>query len=223
MAMRKTIAIIGVDDQGKIGCSIARALAKSRYRLLLMAEEYDTALSLKKELQSTRSDAELVAMDCAKEACWEADIIILTTSHEAQREVAEKISKVSIGKIVISASATDTSGYREIFVAPDRSAAEDLQKLLPYSKIVKAFNLRQPVQGTDDERSELLIAGNSGDAVEAVAEMATTAGYHPTVVGDLTASRTLEAMQVSTTGLAIRNKAAWLSGWKSFKAAQRND
>ena len=87
--MRKTIAIIGVDDKGKIGSSIARALSKSRYRLLLMAEEYHTALSLKNELQSTRSDTELVAMDCAKEACWEADIIILTASHQAQLEVAE--------------------------------------------------------------------------------------------------------------------------------------
>lgn len=190
MATLKTIAIIGVGE--KKGSAIARTLSRNSYRLLLIADEYENALSLKKELEDAGTSAELVVMECAKEASWEADIIILATRRETEREVAEKIRKVSIGKVVISSSIPGTSEYGELLMAPNQSAAEDLQKLLPYSKIVKIFNIYPAAQhaGVNGDRSELLIVGNSDDAVDAVADMAKAAGYRPTVVGDPTASRT---------------------------------
>ncbi|HEX5169602.1 MAG TPA: NAD(P)-binding domain-containing protein [Cyclobacteriaceae bacterium] len=134
-----TVAIIGAT--GSMGAAIAKGLSKNgRYRLLLMSQEQDELVDLKVELEKSNSDAEVDALSCAKEASWEADIIIMATPYEAEKIVADKIREVATGKIVISISNPLNNAYMDSVPPPDTSAAEELQKLLPHSKVVKTFN-----------------------------------------------------------------------------------
>lgn len=197
MATIKTIAIVGAT--GNMGSAIARALStSSNYRLLLMSNDQDKLLDLRLALE--KSGSEVYALSCAKEASWEADIIIVATPYEAEKEVAEKIREVGTGKIVISISNPLNSAYSDLVTTPDTSAAEELQKLLPNSKVVKAFNTTfaadfvTPV--IDGKTADAFIAGNNSDAVETVSALVKTAGFNPIVAGDLTVSRTLERMQL---------------------------
>lgn len=196
MGTVRTIAIIGATEEG--AAAIVRSLAKNHFRLLLIADDSHQAATLKDGLEDEGAKAEMLVMECAREASWEADIIVLATPYDVYPEIAGKISSVATGKVVISISGRPAC-------LPARSAAEELQKLLPYSKIVKTFNTGavSPSTGT---QGELLIAGNSGDAVAAVADLARSAGLHPLVVGDLTLSRDLEAMPLKVLSLAIRRQ-----------------
>lgn len=215
MATIKTIAIVGAT--GNMGSAIAKSLSRSSdYRLLLMSNDQDKLVDLKLKLE--KSKVEAFAISCAREASWEADIIIVATPYEAEREVVEKIREVATGKIVISISNPLSAAYNDLVTSPDTSAAEELQKLLPNSKVVKTFNttfaadFMSPV--IDGKRADAFIAGNNGDAVETVSGIVKAAGFNPIIAGDLTVSRTLERMQLLLIQLAIKNNYNWLAGWK---------
>ena len=215
MATIKTIAIVGAT--GSMGSAIAKSLSKKgRYRLLLMSKNQDKLVDLKLQLDKTKTSSEIFAVSCAREASWEADIIIVATPYGAEKEVAEKIREVATGKVVISISNPLNSSYN--VTSRDTSAAEELQKLLPYSKVVKTFNTTfaadfvMPV--IDGKTAEAFIAGNNSDAVETVSEIIKTAGFNPVVVGDLTVSRALERMQLLLTQLIMKNSYNLVAGWK---------
>jgi NADPH-dependent F420 reductase len=217
MAAIKVIAIVGAT--GNMGSAIAKSLSKNKnYRLLLMSNEQEKLVDLKTEIEKTAYHQEVFAVSCAKEASWEADIIIIATPYENEQEVADKIREVATGKIVISISNPLNSSYNDLVTSSDTSAAEELQRLLPTSKVVKTFNttfaanFKTPT--IDGKTADAFIAGNNGDAVETVAEIVRTAGFNPIIAGDLTVSRTLERMQLMLIQLAVKSNYNWLAGWK---------
>ncbi|HET9054539.1 MAG TPA: NAD(P)-binding domain-containing protein, partial [Cyclobacteriaceae bacterium] len=76
MAAVKTIAIIGAT--GNMGSAIAKSLVKKGdYRLLLMSDEHDKLAGLKSVIEQSSAKTEVFSMSCARDASWEADIIIL--------------------------------------------------------------------------------------------------------------------------------------------------
>lgn len=125
MATKKTIAIIGATE--KTGAVIATSLATGKNRLLLMSGDAEKLDALKTKLETANVSSEVDTLTCTKEACWEADIIIIATPHEAATEIADKIREVATGKIVISISSSKNT------------AAEELQKLLPNTKVINSF------------------------------------------------------------------------------------
>ena len=162
------------------------------------------------------SDIEAIA--CPTEASWEADIIILAVPFEAEKEIAAKIKEVANQKIVISIANPLNETYDGLVTPPDSSAAEELQKLLPHSKVIKAFNttfaadFSTPV--IDGKQVDAFIAGNDEEALETVKELVGTAGFNPIVAGSLSVSGTLERMQLLLIQLGMKYNYNWLAGWK---------
>ena len=138
MKTKETIAIIGAT--GNMGSAITRNLAKHNYRLILMSRDPKELSELKHRLSTINTKASIDTNDCVKDVSWEADIIILACPVEAEKEIATKIREVAVGKIVISISNPLNANYSDLVLSPHTSAAEELQKLLPDSKVVKAFN-----------------------------------------------------------------------------------
>lgn len=214
MAGVKTIAIIGAS--GNMGSAIAKSLSKKgNYRLLLMSSDLDKLVDVKSSIEKSSPYTEVFTLSCARDASWEADIIILATPYEAEREIAEKICEVSTGKIVISISNPLNSTYDALLTPPDMSAAEELQKLLPNAKVVKTFNtvfaedFIKPVSG---KKVDAFIAGNNGSAVETVSEIVEIAGFNPVLAGDISASRTLEQMPLLLTRIGLKKNFNRLAG-----------
>jgi 8-hydroxy-5-deazaflavin:NADPH oxidoreductase len=145
---------------------------------------------------------------CPVDACWEADIIIVAVHYGVEKEVADKIRDVANQKIVISISNPLNETYNGLVTASGTSAAEELQKLLPHSKVVKAFNtifaadFAVPV--IDGKQADAFIAGNDTEALQNVSELVRTAGFNPIIAGDLSVSRTLEAMQLLMIQLGMK-------------------
>ena len=216
MKTKQTIAVIGAT--GNMGSAISKSLAKGNYRLLLKSPEQDKLDKLVKEIKGTMSTADVEAMECPTEASWEADVIILAVPFEAEQQITKMIKDVANQKIVISIANPLNETFNGLVTAPDTSAAEELQKLLPNSKVIKAFNttfaadFAAPV--IDGKQVDAFIAGNDEDALETVKELVSTAGFNPIVAGELSESRTLESMQLLLIKLGIKYNYNWHAGWK---------
>lgn len=216
MRTKQTIAIIGAT--GNMGTAIAKSLAKGNYRLLLKSNRQEELNKLVNEILSTTPAADVEAIACPKEASWEADIIIPAVPFDAEKKVAEKIRDVANQKIVISIANPLNETYTGLTTSGDSSAAEELQKLLPYSKVIKAFNTTfaadfyNPV--INGQQVDAFIAGNNDEALKTVAELVSTAGFNPVISGDLTASRLLESMQLHLIQLSKKYNYNWLAGYK---------
>ena len=213
MAHNKTIAIIGAT--GNVGSAIAKCLSITSNRLLLMSNEVDALTQLISEIRLTSPTVEIESATCAKEASWEADIIVVATSSNEGKEIAQRIREVAIGKIVISVS-QPINGYLNIVASPANiSAAEELQQLLPHSKVVKTFNTAFALDRFTPKSvcnfADSFIAGNNGAAVDTVVELVRSAGFNPIPVGDLSASRMLERMQLKMIDQPVKNKPGWLN------------
>jgi len=216
MSTKQTIAIIGAS--GNMGSAISKSLSKGDYRLLLCASEQSKVQTLVDEIKNSNHSADVEAMDCSAEASWEADIIIAAIPYAAEKEVAGKIKEVANQKIVISISNPLNQTFNGLATAPGTSAAEELQKLLPNSKVIKAFNttfaadFATPV--IDGKQVDAFIAGNDDEALQTVSELVSTVGFNPIIAGDLTVSRTLENMQLLLIQLGMKYNYNWLAGWK---------
>lgn len=166
MQTKQTIAIIGAT--GNMGSALSKSLAKGNYRLLLFGKHHDKVRSFAEELKINHPSSDIEAIDCSYNACWEADIIIPAVPYQVEKQVAERIKEVANQKIVISITNPLNETFDGLLTAPDTSAAEELQKLLPHSMVIKAFNttfaadFRQPV--IDEKTADAFIAGNNAEA-----------------------------------------------------------
>ncbi|MFY7840359.1 MAG: NADPH-dependent F420 reductase [Lacibacter sp.] len=216
MQTKRTIAILGAT--GNMGSAIAKALAKGSDRLLLISKEEEKLEALKTAITNEYLSADIEGMTCAMHGSWEADIIILATPYEAQADIAEKIREVASQKIVISIANPLNATYDALVTNSDTSAAEELQALLPHSKVVKAFNTTYAANFAqtviDGKQADAFIAGNNEAALATTAELVKTTGFNPIIAGKLSVSRTLEAMQLLLIQLTMKYNYNWLAGWK---------
>lgn len=206
--MKQTIAIIGAT--GIMGSGIACSLAKAGHRILIAGRDKAKLSTLLENIKEATPNADIDILDCSREASWEADIVIPVVSYAAQAEVASRIKDVVTGKIVVSIANLLNGTYDGLVTDSTTSAAEELQKLLPHSKVVKAFNT---VFGADFATPNLggktvdnFIAGDDEQAVATIAALVKDAGFNPLVAGELSVSRTLESMMVLLIGLNMEKQ-----------------
>ena len=216
MQEKQTIAVYGAT--GNMGSAISKSLAKGSHRLLLLAPEEEKRKSLQSEIFAKSPTADAEAMAAPEQSQWKPDIFILALPHSAEAEIAGQIKELAKNKIVISIANPINNDMSGSVLPPGTSAAEELQKLLPDSKVVKAFNttfaadFARPV--IDGRQVDCFVAGNDEAAVKTVSELVTTAGFNPILSGDLSVSRTLESMQLLLMQLTMKNNYNWHAGWK---------
>jgi NADPH-dependent F420 reductase len=216
MNEKQIIVVIGAS--GNMGSAISKSLAKGNYKLLLCANEQDEVQAVIEEIKKTNSSADAELVDISGNANWKADVIIMAVPYEAEKDIVEKIGQAAKQKIVISIANPLNETYNGLVTAPDTSAAEELQKLLPDSKVIKAFNTTFAADFStpiiDGKQADCFIAGNDEKALQTVSELVATAGFNPLIAGDLSVSRTLENMQLLLIQLGMKYNPNWLAGWK---------
>ncbi len=216
MHVKQTIAIIGA--AGNMGQAIAKALAKEENRLLLFSSNQQKAQLVAEEIKSKNAAIEVEGTGCPVDASWEADIIILAVPYQAEAEIAKKIEDVARQKIVISISNPLNETFDGLVTLPGTSAGEELQKILPDSKVIKAFNTTYAVNFVqpliDGKQTDAFIAGDHATALTVVEELVRSAGFNPIVAGPLKVSQTLENMQLLLIQLTMKYNYNWHAGWK---------
>lgn len=216
MQVKETVAVFGAS--GSMGSAIFKSIASGPYRLLLMSNEADKLQRLQSDVLKEFPDAEAEVIQTLIDARWKADIFILAVPYSSEVEIVDEIKELAKGKIVISIANPINKDLTGLETQPGTSAAEELQKLLPESKVVKAFNTTFAADFThtviDGKQVDSFIAGNDEQSVKTVSEMIKIVGFNPIVTGSLPVSRTLENMQLLLMQLGLKYNYNWLAGWK---------
>jgi hypothetical protein len=201
------IAIIGA---GKVGSAIARAGVRTGHAVTLTAADADTARRVAGQVGVSAAGSNAAAAQ-------DADVVVLAVPFAAVSSVAEEIHDAAAGKIVIDATnplKADSSGL----LTGERSAAEELQDLLPAAAVVKAFNTVLASNQAEPTAGGVVLdglyAGNDSKAKDTVADWLSAIGYRPIDAGDLTAARALEPMAFLNIALNARNNWSFRTGWK---------
>jgi predicted dinucleotide-binding enzyme len=123
-----------------------------------------------------------------------ADIVVLALPFDAAVAAARSLDLT--GKTVIDISNPIKADYSGLSIGHDTSAAEEIQKVAPRANVVKAFNtifaglFAAPY--ADTAGVPVFVAGNDDAAVNAVADLAETAGFAVERAGGLDGARLLE-------------------------------
>jgi len=149
MAVKKTIAIVGATEE--VGAEIAKKFSFMPYRLLLVSNNEEQLSQLFENISKQNPTAEIDTIECVKEGCWEADIIILAVPGCEEKYAAEMMKEVATQKIVVVLS---NAGVEQI---------------LPYSKIVMVSNI--------SASNEIIISGNDKAVNEEISKIFNQAGY----------------------------------------------
>lgn len=189
-----TIAIFNATEP--LASALAKTLSKGPYRLLLISEDVSMLRGLQSEILNYSWDTDAEAIKSLTGTQSKADVFILAGSYSDEAAIIRAIKKPAEGKIVISMSGPEKKNLKRGSDVHKMSTAEELQKRLPDSKVVKAFstislaNFKQPV--FNGVAVDSFIAGNDEGAVKIVDQLVRTAGFNPVVLHGLSASRKLE-------------------------------
>ncbi len=197
-----TIAVIGT---GNVGGALGTAAAKAGYDVVFAGQD----------AAKTREVADAAGATAAatpREAAAVAQIIVLAVPYTAFADVAAQIAPVADDKIVIDPSNPLKPDYSGLALS-DTSGAEELARLLPKSKVVKAFNTLFAGNTAHPDalgyQLDSLFATDDDAAKDAVCGLSSSIGFRPIHVGPLVASRELEAMALLNIRLQVVSNGNW--------------
>lgn len=128
-----------------------------------------------------------------------ADIVILATPYPAAAEALAAAGNLA-GKVLIDISNPLKADFSGLTLGFNTSAAEEIQKLVPTAKVVKAFNTvfaqifsEGPDFGAAGKVS-VLIAGDDEAAKQSVQQFAESLGFATIQAGGLANARYLEPL-----------------------------
>jgi predicted dinucleotide-binding enzyme len=126
-----------------------------------------------------------------------ADVVILATPYSAAPEALRQAGDLS-GKVLIDISNPITPDFKALTVGHNTSAAEEIQKIVPQARVVKAFNTvfaeLLPLDARKGRAApvQIFIAGDDDAAKQTVADIVSNAGFEPVEAGLLSNARYLE-------------------------------
>ena len=200
------VAIIGA---GNVGSALSKAA---------VAAGHTVSVSATSPEKVARVAAETGARPAANnvDAVTGADLVVLAVPGSAVTAVADELAPAVRGKVVVDASNPLNATFTDLDIQ-ETAAAQTLQRHLPDTPVVKAFNtvfagrLGNPVeQGIP---LHLFYAGDDAEAKKDVAEFASSLGFEPIDAGGLRMARALEEMAFLNISLNATQGWAWQSGW----------
>lgn len=154
MGTKKTIAIVGLTTGQEN--PLLRKLALNN-RILVVSSRADNYSELPEYIQEDSGDEAIELIDCAKDGCWEADIIVLWDSFRQEKKELERLQAVATQKIVV------------FLTEQGKIISNPL--LFPHSKVVSVF--------IKPDKKEVTVTGNNQEAVQKIIKLIdSTDHYH---------------------------------------------
>ncbi|MCA0432920.1 MAG: NAD(P)-binding domain-containing protein [Proteobacteria bacterium] len=176
------ITILGT---GNMAQGLATVLSKAGYAVTLGSRDAGKA----------KAPAGVKVEDI-KTSAAKADVVFLAVPFTAVAEAVANAGGLA-GKTVVDLTNPLTADYMGLTIGHDTSAAEEIQKLAPKAKVVKAFNtifasLFQSGGKVGATPATVFVAGDDETAVKTVGDIASKAGFAVIQSGGLKVARYLE-------------------------------
>lgn len=180
------VAIIGT---GNMGTGLAFALVGAGHEVSIGARDLVKAAALAERIGQGAIGGGIEA------AVKLADVVVLALPFGAAEAVIKLAGDLS-GKVVIDISNPISADFKSLVIGHTTSAAEEIQKLAPQARVVKAFNtifaqLLDP-QARQGKTLQVFIAGDDAAAKALVAGLVTSMGFEAVEAGPLSNSRFIE-------------------------------
>ena len=146
------------------------------------------------------------------------DIVVMAVPYPALAALAKQYQAELAGKIVVDiTNPLNFETWDELVVPADSSAAQQLQKLLPESKVLKAFNTNFAATLQSGKIGELpttvLVAGDDEDAKETFKSALASGVLRVLNAGKLKRAREMESLGFLQLTLAASEKIGWDGGF----------
>jgi predicted dinucleotide-binding enzyme len=140
-----------------------------------------------------------------------AELVVLAVRGEVAEELVGGLRNELEGKILIDATnpLDHSSGRPGLFVGTTDSLGERVQRAAPAARVVKAYNTVGNPLMVDPELPggppTMFIAGNDDEAKATVTRLLEETGWDVADLGDIEASRWLEAMCIAWTAYGFQS------------------
>lgn len=210
------VAVLGTGDVGK---SLGNAFLALGHEVRMGARDENNA----KATGWAASAEGPASVGTFADAAEFGEIVVLATLGTAVREVMlPDVVQACAGKLVIdTTNPLDFSrGEARLAVGHTDSGGEQVQRLLPSSQVVKAFNtvgnalmFRPSLPGGPPD---MFICGNDGPAKERVSALLVDFGWKTVDLGGIDSSRYLEVMCMVWVKYGLLNK-TWTHAFKLLR------
>ncbi|MEL7537024.1 MAG: NADPH-dependent F420 reductase [Pseudomonadota bacterium] len=181
------IAIVGA---GNVGRGLGTVLAE-KHTVIFASRDIDAAES------AAVAAGPRAIFDRVPEAIRQADVVVLAVPYASVGEVIKSAPLSS--KVVVDVTNPLTDDYSGLTVGFETSAAEEIQKQLVGTPVVKAFNTvfaQIYAHGTElgNRRVQVFCASDDDAARATVIKLAADAGFEPVDAGELKNARFIEPL-----------------------------
>ncbi len=189
---------IGIIGNGKVGGALAR---------LAMAAGHDVRVGAQTGEAAAGDEPARISVP---EAAAHGEIVVLAIPYAACSHALPSLASVLSGRIVVDATNPVAADWSPLLLGEGNSAAQEIARLLPSSRVVKAFNTvfadimtPEGLVRAEGRRATAFIAGDDEDAVTQVAGLAGSLGFAPHRVNGLANARFLEAIAHLNIAIAL--------------------
>ena len=185
------LAVIG---SGNVGKSIGAWASEVGYEVIFSSKNKQHAREAAR-ITGKNSRAESV-----HDAVERADMVLLAVPYGAVKEILSDLGSLLNGKVLIDVTNALSSDYSSLTLGFSTSAAEEIQKLVPGAKVVKAFNTVfaqvYAAQNPNIKGNKITVffAADDKEAKNKVADLIIKMGFDAVDAGPLKAARNLEPM-----------------------------
>ena len=185
-----SVAVIGT---GKMGSGLARLLAGKGVEVVVGGRDPAKAAQLAEEIGGGAKGGGVA------DAVKTADVVILAVTYPQIGDAVRDAGGLA-GKVVVDISNPITEDFKGLLIGHTTSAAEEVQRLAPQAKVVKAFNtifaelLPAEAREGRSARVQVFVAGDDDAAKRAVSDLAVAGGFEPVDSGPLSNARFLESV-----------------------------
>ena len=194
MSNTKVIGIFG--GTGALGSALSRKWSKSGHQIIIGSRNAEKAISVADEIKAEIGNDNVTGSDLM-EAAKNCGIAILAVPYSSHSETLHQIKPFLSGKILVDTTVPLSKPVTKVSLPKSGSAALEAQMLLGEEvHVVSALqNIGSHLVGSDDSiDAEVLVCGNSNDAVDEVIELLGDLGLNCWHAGSIENSAAAEAL-----------------------------
>ncbi len=192
---------VGILGSSAVGQTLGKAFLTEGYEVMI-----GTRNTSKEGLVKWQKENSTAKLGSFADTAKFGEILVLAVSGDVAEKVIGEAGKENFSnKILIDATnpiakAPPENGVLKFFTSLDRSLMEDLQKLLPDAKFVKAFNsvgnafMYKP--NFPGGKPTMFICGNDDGAKKMVTDILTAFGHETEDMGKVEAARAIEPLSI---------------------------
>ncbi|WP_341358528.1 NAD(P)-binding domain-containing protein [Georgenia sp. M64] len=190
--LRSTMSTLTIIGAGNMTRGIATRALAAGHTVQILARDTEAAAALAGELSGDVTTGPV-------DAPIAGDVVVLALPYDAALEVAGRLGQALAGKVVVDiTNPVDFATFDSLVVPAGSSAAEEIAKVAPEAKVVKAFNttfagtlVAGEVAG---QPLDVLVAADDAAAKAEVIALADSAGLRGVDAGPLRRAQQLEAV-----------------------------